>query len=469
MTMSVDSGLTGRLDQLRERRQELQLLFHTKRSLAQHEGRTEVRADERAMEADLQDAEADEREVARQIKHAEMEYRRAGGDNDRLADLSARVNRPAGQGTSRRAQHLTYPDGRPGSPSWIRDLLVTQCNQDGDGEARRRLASHAHEVATDAHYQELRDLSRIDTQGGYLSPPAWLMDSWISFARPGRAFANLLTAEPLPAGTDSLNVPAIISGTSTAVQIGDNQSISETDLVDSFVNAPVRTIAGQQGISLQLIDQSPLQVDQVVFSDLVGAYAVSLDQEVINGDGQNGHLQGINYTPGIGTIQITSQDIQGFYRALAGAVSHIWNTRFRKPTAIVMSATRWAWLLSQLDTTNRPLFLPSEQGLYNAVGILENVEPQDVVGRCMGIPIVTDPNITANADEYGSGYGSGDVVYVLRAEDIVLYESGVRARILNATRADTLTLLAQVYGYCALAVRYAGSICTISGFEHPTF
>jgi hypothetical protein len=87
----------------------------------------------------------------------------------------------------------------------------------------------------------------------------------------------------------------------------------------------------------------------------------------------------------------------------------------------------------------------------------------------MGLPIITDPNITANADEYGSGYDTGDVVYVLRAEDVTLFESGVRARILNATRADTLTLLAQVYGYCALAVRYAGSICTISGFEQPTF
>ncbi len=70
------------------------------------------------------------------------------------------------------------------------------------------------------------------------------MDQFIEVARPGRAFANLVQRQPLPSGTDSLNIPKLATGTTVAAQNGDNTAISETDLTDTFVNAPVRTIAG---------------------------------------------------------------------------------------------------------------------------------------------------------------------------------------------------------------------------------
>jgi hypothetical protein len=63
-------------------------------------------------------------------------------------------------------------------------------------------------------------------------------------------------------------------------------------------------------------------------------------------------------------------------------------------------------------------------------GILTDVDSQQVVGRSHGLPIVTDPNITTIA-----GTGSNeDVIYVLRASDIILWERGIRARVLPSQK-----------------------------------
>jgi hypothetical protein len=83
------------------------------------------------------------------------------------------------------------------------------------------------------------------------------MNDYIALARAGRPTANLVQNQPLPPGTDSINVPTISTGTATAVQTADNQSVQETDLADASVSAGVKTIAGQQDVAVQLLEQSP--------------------------------------------------------------------------------------------------------------------------------------------------------------------------------------------------------------------
>jgi hypothetical protein len=165
----------------------------------------------------------------------------------------------------------------------LRDLILTNQQRDDTGECRRRLAAHADEVKSDPFFDrpEYRDLSRTHSEGGFFVPPAWCLDQWVEFARPGRTFANLITNQPLPGGTDSINVPVITAGTNTAIQAADNTQVFEQDLADSFINSPVITIAGQQSIALQLIDQGPLAFDQVVLQDLAAAQSVNVDQEVV--------------------------------------------------------------------------------------------------------------------------------------------------------------------------------------------
>jgi HK97 family phage major capsid protein len=336
---------------------------------------------------------------------------------------------------------------------------------DNDGEARRRMMGHAQDVATGPEYQEYRDISRVDGSGGYAVPPAWLMDQYVTYARPGRAFANVCQRQTLPGGTDSINVPKMLTGTTVGLQTADNTTVSETNLSDTFINAPVRTISGQQGVAIQLIDQSPIAFDDVVFRDLVAAHAAVLDQQVISGSGASGQVLGVVNTPSIISIASAGVTVANIYSAIANAVQSIHTQRFLPPEVIVMHPRRWGFFLSLLDTQQRPLVLPQANNPYNAVGILSDVDSQQVVGHMHGLPVVTDPNIATN-----SGAGTEDIVYVMRSSDLILWESGIRARVLPETRAANLTVLLQIYNYLAFtAARYPQAVVTITGLTAPTF
>jgi HK97 family phage major capsid protein len=371
--------------------------------------------------------------------------------------------------------HVNEPDiyRRGGQYSFGHDLIrASTPGMDLDGSARNRLSRHTEEMSQRRYTgMETRDLSRVDGSGGYAVPPAWLMDQYIELARPGRAFANLIQRQPLPGGTDSVNIPKLLTGTAVGIQTADNTPVTDIDLTDTFINAPVRTIAGQQGIAIQLVDQSPIAFDDVVFRDLVAAHAAATDVQVLSGTGSNGQVLGVSLTPGITTVPVSTVDIQGVYSAIANAVQTIHTTRFLPPEVIVMHPRRWGWLLALLDASQRPLFLPAANSPMNVAGVLTDVASQQVVGQMHGLPVVTDPNITVTDGGGGSGTGgTDDIIYVLRASDVVLWESGIRARVLPETKAANLTVLLQIYSYLAFsAARYPQSVVEITGLTAPTF
>jgi HK97 family phage major capsid protein len=445
------------IDQLRATRN--QLAARLERQLKSRDGNSRLTKQEtRAMD--------ELKRLGDRIRFAESEQRRSGMlPGGQAAELSARIASNS-EGNKMSSFSTVYRKGS--RTSYVSDLVNATFNRDDTGTCRRRLEAHREEVQHGMAYQEHRDLSRVDGAGGYFVPPAWLIDEWVEFARPGRAFANLLQAHPLPGGTDSINVPKILTGTQTAIQVADNTQVQETDLTDTFINSPVRTIAGQQSVALQLIDQSPIAFDDVILQDLTGAYAVNLDQQTLYGSGTSGQILGVTNTPGIGTIAVGGDGIQAVYSAIANAIQTILTTRFRPPTHIVVHPRRWAQWLSLLDNQNRPLFVPYTNAPFNAAGVQTAVEAEGPVGTVLGLTVVADANVTTTAGNE-SGGGDEDVVYVLRAPDVVLYESGVRSRVLPGPLANTLSVLVQLYSYVAIATRFPSSIVEITGFTPPTF
>jgi HK97 family phage major capsid protein len=362
----------------------------------------------------------------------------------------------------------TYDRGN--GRSYFKDLVRVSMGIDGNGESRSRLQRHAEEVETDKEY---RDLSRTDTAGGYFVPPIWLMSQAAELARAGRATANVVTNQDLPPGTDSINIPRVATGTSTAAQTADNAPIADVDLTDDFVEAPVRTIAGQQDMALQLIDQSPINFDEVVFRDLVADLATKVDLQVISGTGLTGQALGIRGTANIITIPYTAATptVAKLYSVMADAVQRVHTQRFMPPQVIVMHPRRWAYLLAAADTTGRPLVLPAANSPQNAMGVLSAVASEQVVGQMHGLPVVTDPNIPTTVNT------TRDVILIMRASDSILWESGIRTRTYPTPPAtaggpSTLGVRLEVYEYLAFtAGRYPKSIVEISGtgLAAPTF
>ncbi len=349
----------------------------------------------------------------------------------------------------------TYDRGAP--HGYFHDLVSAQVS--GDLEARGRLEQHGREINTDVEY---RDLTRVDGAGGYFVPPKWLMELYAPLARAGRPTANLVTNLPLPSGTDSISIPLIATGTSTAIQTADNAAVQETDLSDSSVAAGVKTIAGQQDVAIQAIEQSPIQFDEIIFADLMADLATKVDVQVLSGSNSSNQVKGIFTATGTNAVTYTdaSPTVGELYSKLADAVQQIHTGRYMAPNVIVMHPRRWAWFLAALDTSSRPLVVPYAQGPNNALGTPGAPAAEGAVGTLMGLPVVTDPSIPING-----GVGTNqDQILVMRASDTLLWESPVKTRLLPDIGSGTLTLRLQVYQYIAMtAERYPKSISILSG------
>ncbi|MFI0576145.1 phage major capsid protein [Streptomyces tendae] len=429
-------------------------------------------AEEEAREDLLPEEDSEFRELTAQVKSKDDDLRQL---DERIAELSEEEERSAklteGALAVKRAQARVQSvnEGRVyergNGRSYLQDLARVQLNMDGDGTARERLQRHAQDIAS---AQELRDLDRTDGSGGYFVPPVWMMGQYIELARAGRAYANLVTSQPLPPGTDSINIPKVASGTATAVQTADNTAVEEQDLDDTSVTAPVRTIAGQQDVAIQLLDQSPVSFDEVIFRDLVADYATKADLQVISGSGSAGQVTGVRSTSGIVTVAAATATVASVYAKIADAVQRVHTGRFMAPTVIVMHPRRWAWFLAALDGNDRPLVVPQAGNPQNAIATLGAVAAEQVVGQMHGLPVVTDPNLPTSL---GTGTNE-DVIHVLRASDLLLYESGIRSRVLPEVGSGNLTVRLQVYGYIAFtAGRYPQSVVEIggAGLAAPTF
>jgi HK97 family phage major capsid protein len=415
-----------------------------------------------------------------------------GGDDD--PDPEVRVGR----------EPLTYEQHNV-KRSYFLDLAR---GQRGDSEAKERLARHAVEVKdemeardkqrergftremgqmleelertnpimarriADQGLAEKRAITRVDGAGGEFVPPLWLIDLYAEFPRAARPFANRVRQIPLPAGTDSINIPRITTGTLTAAQTADNAAVSSQDMVTATVTAPVRTIAGQEDAALQLLDQSPIAFDQVIFGDLLADYNMQVDAQTISGSGAAGQLKGILNVAGVNAVTYTdaTPTVPELYPKLADALNQASNARKVVPSHFWMHGRRWFWAAKELDSSNRPFFIAQSAGPTNAMGAFDqNDQNQDgPVTNVLGRPVMLDLNIPTNL---GAGTNE-DRVIATNMSDHILFEGDLRARVLFEVLSGTLSVRFQVYSYLAFtAERFpaATSVVSGTGLITPTF
>ena len=349
--------------------------------------------------------------------------------------------------------------------SYFRDLYMAR--KTGDREAVDRLRR------SDAQTMEKRALSTGTGAGGEFAPPLWLVDQFVALARPGRVFADSLHPSVLPAGISSVNVPRVATGSSTAVQATQNSAVSQTDLTTNSVSSGIVTIAGKQVVAQQLLDQSGIPFDEVILADLAADYAKQFDNQVISGSGASGQLNGVStFFTASGTNNVTytstTPTTQLLYKSIGNAIQKILTTRFMPPDVIYMHPRRWYALLSDADTTGRPLVLP-QGSAYNALGTAkEGPVPEGAAGVILGLPVIVDPNLPTNI---GAGTNQ-DNVYVARSADLRLWETSLRAEAFDAPYADSVGILFRAFAYsAAIPGRYTTSVSVISGtgLVAPTF
>lgn len=355
---------------------------------------------------------------------------------------------------------------RPDRPerSYFRDLYLSK--QKGDREATDRLSQHSLAVRSE---KEKRDITTTDTAGGEFVPPLHLVNEYIAKARAGRITADLCSKFALPPGTDSINFPAITTGTKTAAQATQNTGLQETNLVTAIVTAPVTTIGGIQDVSVQLVEQSPIAFDQVIFSDLIAAQALAVGTSVINDTGGSGTLEGFRSVDTVNTITYTdaSPTAQETVSKIADGISQVATKRFLPADAIVMHPRRW-YALASAAATGFPV-VARQNAAVNTVGQAGETAAEGLVGNILGLPVFIDPNIPTTL---GAGTDE-DIIIVSRFADAYLFESTPKAEVFRETLSAEATVRFRLYGYVAFtAERYVGvdtSIVTGTGLVAPTF
>jgi len=347
--------------------------------------------------------------------------------------------------------------------SFFKDAYNAQFKS--DYAAQERLARHQREEEI-----ERRDVGTAQFEG--LVIPQYLTEFAATLARAGRPFADFATSKhTLPPAGMTLNISRMTTGSSTAVQVTQNDAVSETDVDDTLLTINVRTIAGQQDLSRQAIERGT-GIDQFVAQDLIRSWQTTLDAQILNGAGTAGTMLGLRASSGNAvTFTSTAPTVALLYPKLADAIQQIQTNAFVNPTHFVMHPRRLAFLLAAVDTTNRPLVVPAASGPTNSIGTGAGSVAYGNSGyQMMGLPIITDANI-------GTTYGTTtnqDEIYVVTAPECHLWEQPGSPFTLryDATGAGNLTIKTVVYGYAAFtAGRYplANSIISGTGLSAPTF
>jgi HK97 family phage major capsid protein len=348
--------------------------------------------------------------------------------------------------------------------SFVKDAFTAKFSN--DYAASERLARHSREEEI-----ERRAVGTGNFAG--LVIPQYLVDLAAPFARAGRPTADFATNKmALPAAGMTLNISRMTTGTSTAVQAAENDAVSNTNADDTLLTVNVRTIAGQQDISKQAIERGT-GIDQFIIQDLIRGWHTTLDNQILNGDGNSGAMLGIRQTSGINDVTFTeaSPTVAELYPKLADAYQLIQTSVFQNPTHWIMHPRRLAFLLAGVDGSQRPLVLPALNGPMNAVATGAGSAAYGNSGYTMlGLPIIADANVTTTA---GAGTNE-DQIYCVNAGELHLWEQAGSPFALNfdATGAGSLTIKSVVYGYAAFtAGRYPGAVSKISGtgLVAPTF
>ena len=351
-----------------------------------------------------------------------------------------------------KSEPLTYREH--GFDSYFVDLVKSELND--DRAARARLERHAVEM------ERRVNPNRVDGQGGYFSPPIWLIEKFATQRRATRVIADLTPTFPLPLGVNSINLPRLTTGgiEQTVNDLGPDPSLDD---IDASAQSSVVIIAGMGDVAMQLLEQSPKTAafDWVTFKDLGEAYDAQLEAQLIYGSGSsvqpNQQFYGVINVPNSVGVTATSAAsvLTGMYALLGQQASRIGNNRSAPPGAWFMTTSRWAWMASSSDQSLRPIVTP-------------DVHPPDApevdgpaaVSTLFGWPVYVDDAIPTNL---GAG-GNQDVIIACRPSDMVLFEGEPRTQVGLEVLSGTLQARISLRRSAAfIGGRYPSGISVLSG------
>jgi HK97 family phage prohead protease len=266
--------------------------------------------------------------------------------------------------------------------------------------------------------------------------PVPLLREIIALVDANRPFIESIDRQPLIAEGMSFRIPRVTTSAAVGYQGAELTEVVSTQGQIQDITVPVRTFAGANLVSRQLIDRSDPSYFEELLRQLAQSYAHGTDKRAYD------EVKGNNASTPAGTANVGS-----LYAAVVKGISDAYGVMRFTPNRILVapggtSGTSWVDFLGARDTAGRPLFAAAAP--QNAAGLITQGSTN---GTVAGLEMVVDPHIGANekAHVYPSAFAT-------------FYETPGAPFQVQVTDVANLGVEVGVYGYFATAAKFPTAI-----------
>lgn len=243
-----------------------------------------------------------------------------------------------------------------------------------------------------------------------------------------RGFIDALSRETLAASGMTFELPRINTAPTVALT-NEESAPSETDMGTAYISVDVKKFAGQQTVSVELIDRSSPAFFAELVRQMEFAYAKATDAYAVT-------RASATATASTAKAGATAANYLAFF---ANAAKNVYTGSLGFARNVVVSPDVWAEIMG-LNDNGRPIYIASNPS--NAGGALS---PLSVRGNVAGLDLYVSRSLS------GTGDGS---IYVINPDALTFYESPRLTLQTNVIASGQISVM--YYGYAAVAPKLPG-------------
>ena len=260
--------------------------------------------------------------------------------------------------------------------------------------------------------------------------PIQYLSNFVSNTNFGRPAIDAVSRGTLPASGMTINIPSLVTsaggGSSTAPTVAstaESGAPSDTPMTSAYESVTVNKYAGQQTISLELLERSdPIFFDQLAIQ-LERAYLLATDSALISILTSQGTQASTTAGTSAGLISYISTEAPAAYAGSSYFASNI-----------VTNTNWWSTLIGAVDTTGRPIYNAIQP--WNAAG---ESRPTSIKGNVLGLDLYVDKNVTAGLID--------ESAFIIAPETVQWWESAQAYFSVNVV--SSMSVQTAIYGYGA--------------------
>ena len=260
--------------------------------------------------------------------------------------------------------------------------------------------------------------------------PIQYLSNFVSNTNFGRPAIDAVSKAALPANGMTINIPTLVTSAGggsnvapTVAQTAESAAPSDTGMTSSYTSVSVNKYAGQQTISLELMERSdPIFFDQLAIQ-LERAYLQATDAALIAILSAQGTQAATAAATSAGLISYVSTESPAAYKGSSYFAQNL-----------VANTDWWSALLGYTDTTGRPI--------YNAYNYMNNAgesKPGSIKGTVLGLDLYVDKNVTAGLVD--------ESAFIIAPETVLWMESPEAFFSVNVV--NSMSVNTAIYGYAA--------------------